>query len=264
MNSRRMTARRSQEGRVNEEIPPLVEQVEQVLQGAQGVQVPIVEEGNDVSEDPHEFLDGVYKVLSVIGVNSREKAELDSYQLRDVAQVWYIQWKDNRSVESGPIEWEEFKEALLGKYFPRERREVKVEEFINLKQGNMSVEEYSLKFTMLYRYSPSLVSKPRHEMSRFVTAVADLVKEEYCTAMLHGDVTFSRLMVYAQSIEESKHSRISRNLKRSGQGEKNQSKFKKNVSSQDEPRGHKVKLEKCSGSQGSKPNCATCGKRHSG
>ena len=44
-------------------------------------------------------------MLSVIGVNSREKAELDSYQLRDVAQVWYIQWKDNRSVESGPIEW---------------------------------------------------------------------------------------------------------------------------------------------------------------
>ena len=42
-------------------------------------------------------------MLSVIGVNSREKAELDSYQLRDVAQVWYIQWKDNRSVESGPI-----------------------------------------------------------------------------------------------------------------------------------------------------------------
>ena len=38
--------------------------------------------GFNVGEDPHEFLDGVYKVLSVIGVNSREKAELDSYQLR--------------------------------------------------------------------------------------------------------------------------------------------------------------------------------------
>ena len=61
--------------------------------------------------------------------------------MRKVSQVWYTQWKDNRSVESGPIEWGEFKEALLGKYFPRERREVKVEEFINLKKGNMIVEE---------------------------------------------------------------------------------------------------------------------------
>ena len=40
--------------------------------------------------------------------------------------------------ESGPIEWEEFKEVFLGKYFPREIREVQVEGFINLKQGNMS------------------------------------------------------------------------------------------------------------------------------
>ena len=38
---------------------------------------------------------------------------------------------------------------------------MKVEEFINLRKGNMSVEEYSLKFTMLSRYAPSLVSNPR-------------------------------------------------------------------------------------------------------
>ena len=51
--------------------------------------------------------------------------------------------------ESGPIEWEEYKEAFIGNYIPRERREVKVEEFINLKQGNMSFQEYSLKFSIL-------------------------------------------------------------------------------------------------------------------
>ena len=66
---------------------------------------------------------------------------------------------------------------MLGKYFPRERREVKVEEFIKLKEGNVSVEEYSLKFTMLSRYAPSLVSNPRDEMTRFVTGVTNLVKE---------------------------------------------------------------------------------------
>ena len=53
---------------------------------------------------------------------------------------------------------------------------MKVEEFINLKQRYMSVEEYSLKFTMFYRYAPSLVFNPMNEKSRFVTGVADLVK----------------------------------------------------------------------------------------
>ena len=89
-------------------------------------------------------------------------------------------------------------EAFLGKYFPHERREVKVEEFINLKQGNMNVEEYSLKLSKLSKYAPSLVANPRDEMSHFVMGVANLVKEECRMAMLHNDMIVPRLMVYAQ------------------------------------------------------------------
>ena len=55
---------------------------------------------------------------------------------------------------------------------------MKVEELINLKKGNMSVEEFSLKFSMLSRYAPSIVSNLRDEMSHFVTGVADIVREE--------------------------------------------------------------------------------------
>ncbi|XP_069145521.1 uncharacterized protein [Solanum lycopersicum] len=123
--------------------------------------------GSKVGEDPEEFLDGVYWVLSAMGVTSREKEELASYQLRDVSQIWYTNWKDNRPEESVPIEWKEFKKAFLCMYFPCERRESKVEEFINLKHGNMSVEEYPLKFSMLSRYAPYLLSNPRDEMSQF-------------------------------------------------------------------------------------------------
>ena len=46
-----------------------------------------------------------------MGVISREKVELDPYQLREFSHVWYTKWKDNRLVESGPIECEEFKEG---------------------------------------------------------------------------------------------------------------------------------------------------------
>ena len=51
-------------------------------------------------------------------------------------------------------------------------------------------------------------------MSRFVTGESDLVKEECRTAMLHGDMNISRLVVYAQSIEESKMTRVRKDLKR--------------------------------------------------
>ena len=47
-----------------------------------------------------------------MGVTSIEKAELASYKLREISQVWYTQWKYNGSFESGRIVWEEIKEAF--------------------------------------------------------------------------------------------------------------------------------------------------------
>ena len=49
--------------------------------------------GSKVDEDPQEFIDEVYKILYAMGVSSSEKAELDTYQLKDVAQTLYVQWR---------------------------------------------------------------------------------------------------------------------------------------------------------------------------
>ena len=62
--------------------------------------------GSKVGEDPQEFLHDVYKVLSVVRVTYREKAELALYKLKDVSEIWYIKLKDNRLEESSPIDWE--------------------------------------------------------------------------------------------------------------------------------------------------------------
>ena len=45
---------------------------------------------------PQEFLDEVYRELYAMGVISSEKVELASYQLKDVDQTWYMQWRDNK------------------------------------------------------------------------------------------------------------------------------------------------------------------------
>ncbi|TMX04920.1 hypothetical protein EJD97_003882 [Solanum chilense] len=82
--------------------------------------------------------------------------------------------------------------------------------------------------------------------------------------MLNNDMTLSRLIVYAQPIEESKLKTTSRNMKRSGSSDQDQTRFKKRAQGQEEPRSAKVKLEKRGGSQNGKLMCVTCGKRHYG
>ena len=68
--------------------------------------------------------------------------------------------------------WEEFKKAFIDRFFPWEKWEAKVMEFINLLQGGMSVLEYFLKFTKISKYALSLVSYPRDEINYFVMGVS--------------------------------------------------------------------------------------------
>jgi len=84
-----------------------------------------------------------------------------------VAKVWYKQWKEDRGVDAGPVDWNKFVTTFLDRFFSLELSEAKVQKFIKLKQGNMTVKEYSLNFTQLSKYVPSIVSDSRACISKF-------------------------------------------------------------------------------------------------
>ncbi|TMW82494.1 hypothetical protein EJD97_005805, partial [Solanum chilense] len=201
--TRRMSARGLEEGRVNKEIPPKVEQVHQKPQEI------LLALSMSITTHVNRGVEPIVNAMESIMTSS----------LRDFVRINYPIFhgsKKGQDLQDFLDEWEELKEAFLGKYFPHERREVKVEEFINLKKGSMSVEEHSLKFTIFSSHASS---------------------------------------------KNSKISRISKDLKRSGSIEKNQPRFKKALI-QDEPTDPNVNLEKGSGSQGGKPTYTTCGKKY--
>ena len=77
-------------------------------------------------------MDEVHKILCAMGVNEEEKAELVSYLLNDVAQVSYKMWIDGRALGEVPITWDILKTAFLERFFSRDKREDRVEDFINL------------------------------------------------------------------------------------------------------------------------------------
>nr|XP_010313176.1 uncharacterized protein LOC104644722 [Solanum lycopersicum] len=74
---------------------------------------------------PQEFVDEVHKILVSMGATDTEKANLDSYQLKDVTQSWCKMWQDSQALGGVTITWELFKTAFLERFFPREMRETK-------------------------------------------------------------------------------------------------------------------------------------------
>ncbi|WMV33349.1 hypothetical protein MTR67_026734 [Solanum verrucosum] len=61
--------------------------------------------------------------------------------------------------------WECFTRAFLDKFFPRELRMAKAQEFMNLRQRSMSIQEYGLMFSQLSRYDLHMVDNPTAKMS---------------------------------------------------------------------------------------------------
>ena len=70
-----------------------------------------------------------------------------------------------------------------------------MDEFSNLRQGGMSVHNYSLMFTKLSSYASSFVSNARNEMIYFLKGVPDDMVEECRSAMFHENKLISSQIV---------------------------------------------------------------------
>lgn len=89
-------------------------------------------------------------------------------------------------------------------FFPLQLRKTKMMKFINLKQGNLSVKEYAVKFTKISKYSPSLVANPYGRIRKFMSRVSNLVVKQCQTVMLVKEMDISQLITYTKQIKEEK------------------------------------------------------------
>ncbi|WMV37238.1 hypothetical protein MTR67_030623 [Solanum verrucosum] len=88
--------------------------------------------GSQTGEDPQNFLDEIKKIFEVMQVTGNDRVELASYQLKDVAHIWYTQWKENRGTDTVPITWECFSETFLDREL-----EFQVDDWVFLKVSPM-------------------------------------------------------------------------------------------------------------------------------
>ena len=91
-----------------------------------------------------------------------------------------------------------FHDTFFDKFLPLRMREAKIEEFMNLRQGSMTIKEYFLKFSQLVKYAPNLISNTQACMSKFVTDIFGMVLKECRTTMLNRHMDLARLIIHAQ------------------------------------------------------------------
>ncbi|XP_059289093.1 uncharacterized protein LOC132042591 [Lycium ferocissimum] len=142
------------------------------------------------------------RTLRIIYASDTESVKLDSYRLRDVAVHWYNTWMSSKGANSPPPEWQEFLDAFLRHYFPPEALRARADKFLNLRQRNMSAQEYSLRFNSLARYAPAMVPDMGDRVHRFVSGLGPHLIKECLTTSLQDGMYIARIQAHAQNLEE--------------------------------------------------------------
>ncbi|XP_027368240.1 uncharacterized protein LOC113874214 [Abrus precatorius] len=103
-------------------------------------------EGEFNPEGAQRWLTDVEKVFNAMGYREEHKVNYATYLLYRKVEDWWRFAGQTLPQEGGYIRWETFKAIFLGNYFPRDLRKQKACEFLELKQGSMTVGEYAAKF----------------------------------------------------------------------------------------------------------------------
>ena len=126
---------------------------------------PIFTGGGDPMVADHWFMQ-VEKVLEAMEIASdTTRIRLAAFQLEGEAQVLWNWAKTSRNLEA--MTWEEFHDLFMGKYFPDTARHAKAQEFLELKQGTMTVFEYVARFTELAYFADNYVATYMAKVRRF-------------------------------------------------------------------------------------------------
>ena len=121
--------------------------------------------GGDPMVADHWFMqiENVLEAMEMISDTTRIR--LVAFQLEGEARVWWRWVRTSRDLEV--MTWAEFQELFMGKYFPETARHAKAQEFLELKQGVITVMDYVARFTELARFADDYVATDMAKVRRF-------------------------------------------------------------------------------------------------
>ncbi|KAL0562094.1 hypothetical protein IC582_002544 [Cucumis melo] len=97
-----------------------------------------------------------------------QKVQCAVFMLTDRGTAWWETTERMLGGDVSQITWQQFKESFYAKFFSASLRDAKRQEFLNLDQGDMTVEQYDAEFDMLSRFAPEMIATEAARADKFV------------------------------------------------------------------------------------------------
>ena len=149
----------------------------------------------------------IEKVLEAMKIaSSTTRIRLAAFQLEDEAQVWWNWAKTFRDREA--MTWAEFHDLFMGKYFSDTTRHAKAQEFLELKQGAITVIEYVARFTELACFSYDYVATDVTKVGRFKNGLKLSIRGRIVGLLLQNMASMVRTtLTIEREIEDARSTR---------------------------------------------------------
>jgi hypothetical protein len=152
------------------------------------------------AEDPLEVDEWIYVIEQKFGLlwcSETQKPLFAAQQLCGPASTW---WGNFVAVQpaSHQVTWDEFKLAFREHYIPEGVLHMKQEEFMKLKQGGDTVNQYLNKFNHLSQYAIDQVNTNLKKKNCFMRGLNDRLQRKMATCI---DLTYGRAVSTALAVE---------------------------------------------------------------
>lgn len=148
------------------------------------------------------WLKQVRKVLDIVGTPAEYQVEFAAYKFQGEVDYWWDSIKARRDVAG--MNWEEFTEVFYNHYFRESTRQAKMEEFVQLQQKGMTVEQYAAKFLELSRFAPDFVSTEGGKTRRFERGLRPTIRGRIVALKVSNfSELIDRAMLVEQELEDS-------------------------------------------------------------
>ncbi|XP_022865485.1 uncharacterized protein LOC111385333, partial [Olea europaea var. sylvestris] len=150
-----------------EDTPPFVPGAISIVEQFRRYKPPTFD-GNSDPLAVEEWIRGLERIFRHISCTNAQKVLCAEFMLVGAAGHWWESVSRTRTEEQQRnLTWEQFKDEVMAKYFPQALRDFKESEFLQLRQGNLSLNDYERQFEQLSRYAPYLVDTEVKKIRRF-------------------------------------------------------------------------------------------------
>ncbi|XP_070005479.1 uncharacterized protein [Nicotiana sylvestris] len=145
------------------------------------------------SESALGFIEECHDILRIMGIAEMSGVAFTMFQLKGVTYQWWRAYELGSPANAASLTLVQFSEMFLREFVPQSLRDTWRVEFENLRQGTMSVLEYTVRFSDLARHASALAATVRERVCRFIKGLKHDIQFSMARE-LESDVLFQQVV----------------------------------------------------------------------